>query len=145
MGKSTAVRHTKRYYLAYGAVGEAALGAALWIWTVSSGARREEDFGPGVPGASWGTLLVAAIVIAAVAGGIIVLQRGVPRGVRWAVTLTAAMSAGALGPIALLLMVRPSTAGALVAVGILGMGVCGAGVVRAPLPREPGTRAGRSA
>lgn len=145
MGKSTAVRRTKSYHLAYWAVGESALGAALWIWAVSSGATREDEFGPDIPGASWGVLLVAAIVIAAVAGGLVVLTRPVPRPVRWAVTLIAAMSAGTVSPIAMLLLIRPSLPNVLVAAGVLGMGVSGAGVMRAPFPREPASRAGQSA
>ncbi|MFI6950640.1 hypothetical protein [Streptomyces sp. NPDC050422] len=145
MGKNTAVRHTKAYYLAYWVVGESALAAALWIWAVSSGATREDTFGPGIPVASWGALLVAALVIAAVAGAFIVFTRTVPRVVRWAVSLTAAMSAGTVSPIAMLLLIRPSLPAALVAVGVLGMGVSGTGVVRAPFIRELGSRAGQSA
>ncbi|MEU1349549.1 hypothetical protein [Streptomyces sp. NPDC005776] len=145
MGKSTAARHTKRYYLLYGVVGASVLGAAGWIWAVSNGATREDEFGPEVPGASWGVLLVVAIVAVAVACGLIVLTRPVPRGVRWAVTLITAMSAGTISPIAMLLMIRPSLPAVLVAVGVLGMGVCGTGVVRAPLFREPASRAGQSA
>ncbi|MER7726597.1 hypothetical protein [Streptomyces sp. NPDC096323] len=145
MGKTTAVPHTKKFYLAYGVVGASALAAALWMWAVSSGATREDRFGPEIPGASWGALLVAAIVVAAVAGGFIVLTRPVPRVLRWAVSLTAAISAGTVSPIAMLLLIRPSLPALLVAAGVLGMGVAGAGAVRAPSLRDSASGARQAA
>jgi len=145
MGETTAVRHTKKFYLAHGAVGESALAATLWIWAVSDGATREDQFGPEIPGASWGALLVAAIVVAAVAGGLIVLTRPVPRVMRWAVALTAAISAGTVSPIAMLLLIRPSLPALLVAAGVLGMGVSAVGAVRAPTLREPASGARQAA
>lgn len=145
MGKSTAVRHTKGYYLAYSAVGETALGAALWVWTVSSSAARPREFGTEVPGVSWGALLVAASVVTAAVGVLIVLSRTVSRTLRRVVGLTGAVSAGTLGPIALQLMVRPSMAAFLAAVAVLGMGVSTTGMMRAQFIGELDPRAARSA
>ncbi|MEU1371350.1 hypothetical protein ABZ454_35195 [Streptomyces sp. NPDC005803] len=145
MGKDTAARHTKRYYLAFCTVAEVALAAALFAWVTSPGARRPEDFGTEMPGVSWGLLLVTAIVITATAGGLTVLASAVPPALRWTVGLAGAASAGALAPVALQLMVRPSSAALLVAVGMAGMGVSMTGMVRARFLREPANPAGHSA
>ncbi|MEU1472327.1 hypothetical protein ABZ434_29405 [Streptomyces sp. NPDC005761] len=145
MGKSVTPRHTKGYYLTFCAMAELALGLALSQWTGFDGAERLDDFGTEMPGVSWGPLLVAALVITAVAGGLIVFAHTVPRPLRWAVGIVGAASAGALGPIALQLVVRPSAAGVLAAVGIVGMGITMTGLMRAQFVSEPGSRAGRSA
>ncbi|MFF1924141.1 hypothetical protein ACFVW8_26655 [Streptomyces sp. NPDC058221] len=139
MGKRAAVLHTKSYYFAFCAVGEAALGAALWFWTVSSSEIREDRFGLDMPGVSWGELLVTAMVVAALTGALIALTRPVPRVLRWAVGLISAVAAGALAPVALLLTVRPSPAGLLVAMAIVGMAVSGTGMVRAAFRAKPGS------
>lgn len=144
MGKSIAVRHTKWYYLAYCAGGEIALGATLWLWTAGSATRRDE-FGPETPGVPWATLLVTAIVVTAVAGGLIAFTGTISRILRWAVALAGMISAGAMGPLALRLMVRPSPAALLAAVGVLGMCVAMTGLLRAPFIRKPESRAGHSA
>lgn len=142
MVKIAPVRHTKWFYLAYWAVAESALGAALWIWAASSGPRREDEFGPALLGASWGTLLVVAMVIAAVAGALIMLTGTAPPIARWAVTIIAAMAAGTLSPIAMLFLIRPSLPAFLVAVAVVSMVVSGPGVVRVMLPTKAAARGG---
>lgn len=81
---------------------------------------------------------MTAMVAAALTGGLIVLTRPVPRGLRRTVGLTPAVSAGALATIALLLTVRPSPAGLPAAMGIAGMAVPGTGTVRAAFRPNPG-------
>lgn len=140
MGRSTAGRHSKGYYLAWSAITEACAGAALCMWISSGVAARRAAFGPEIPGTSWGAVLAAALVVTAGAAVLTVATSGIPRLLRWAVALAGAVTAGMVSPLALNLTVQPSGAGLLAAVSVAGIVIASAGAVRAPQfgkPRNP--------